>query len=341
MVIQALLTTVGLLMAPAPAAPTPQSATDSLRPRRQAYPLNCRGGEGLAYDTISPPSDTGKAAMLSLIFGGSVAAAGPEGRGLQPGSCAWVDRPLNLDEPRRIRVRIGLADSAVRDSGMHWSFLAYDSDSGYFTSVGYRYWHASWPPVASASQTQPTAPVPSRGRWLPFAPRYLPWLVLGWVVMSWAPFLMLVGAWSGWRRLARLYPANLSAPGRTVRCGTMIMGLTNYRGGTRLTADESYVHFSMWALARPGHPPFSVPWSDITLTPDGWPWFPMKGRPVIRLTLTRYRELRILVPVPAGEGLVAASAGRLRLSEPRIPPGRFTDQPEIGSRTRQQVPGDT
>jgi hypothetical protein len=138
------------------------------------------------------------------------------------------------------------------------------------------------------------------------------------MVIAWIPLLTILGMWSGWRRLAGLYPVGMVARGRTVRCGSMVMGLTKYRSGVRLTADDSHLHFSMWAPFRPGHPPFSVPWSDITATRDQWPWFPFKGDPVIRLTLARHRGLRILVPVKGGEGIVAASGGRLVLSEPRV-----------------------
>lgn len=104
--------------------------------------------------------------------------------------------------------------------------------------------------------------------------RYLRWIIPVWVVIAWAPFLMLCGRWSGWHR----------------------------------------VHFSVWGALRPCHPPFSVPWSDLTVSRDAWPWFPMAGKPVIRLTLSRLRHLRILVPLAAGERLVEASAGRLRLT---------------------------
>jgi hypothetical protein len=97
----------------------------------------------------------------------------------------------------------------------------------------------------------------------------------------------------------------------------MVIGMSNYRGGARLTADDSQLHFAMGPLLRPGHPPFSVPWSDITASRDGWPWFPFKGKPVIRLTLAKHRALRILLQVSDGERIVEASGGRLELSEPR------------------------
>ena len=329
-----LLVATGLAVIPGQVHALLQSA--GAPPVRQDYPLNCRGGAGLAFDTISPPSDGDKTVTFSVTFAASASAAGSEGQGLQPGTCAWVDRPVNGEEPRRVRVRIGIADSmprlTVRDSGMYWSFLAHNSDSGYFTGVGYRYWNASWSSLGQGTQAPAAAPPPTKGPRLPFNPRYLPWLVAGWVVISWAPILMLFGVWSGWRRLAGLYPDRNTGRGRSFRCSPVVMGLTIYRGDARLTADETHLHFSMSPLLRPGHPPFSVPWSDVTVSRDQWPWFPLKGKPVIRLTLARHSSRRILVPVSDGERIVAASAGRLQLSQPHLPSSRLARTVELDRR---------
>jgi hypothetical protein len=144
-------------------------------------------------------------------------------------------------------------------------------------------------------------------------------LVLAWMAIAWVPMLTLTAWWSGWRRLAALYPDRNSERRRSFGCGPMVMGMANYRGGARLTPDDLHLHFSVWALFRPGHPPFSVPWSDITATRDEWPWFPLRGDPIVRLTLGRYPTLRILVPRSDGERIVAASDGRLTLREPPAP----------------------
>jgi hypothetical protein len=318
-----LLVATGLLVKPGQVHALLQSA--GVPPIRRDYPMNCRGGGDLVFVPIGPPSGTERTVTFEVPFAAGASAAGQEGQGLRPGTCAWVDRPMNGEEPRRVRIRIGITDSMTRrtagDSGMYWSFLAHNSDSGYLTGVGYRYWNASWSAPARGSRAPTLAPASSSGRRLPFDLRYLPLLALACGALLWAPSVILCGMWSGWRRLAGLYPAKTAARGRRVRCGWMIMGLTNYRGGVRVTADDSCVHFSMGPLVRPGHPPFSVPWSDITVTRDGWPWFPMQGRPVIRFTLARHRALRILVPVSTGETLIEASAGRLQLSEPRVPAG--------------------
>lgn len=139
-------------------------------------------------------------------------------------------------------------------------------------------------------------------------------LIVGWALIVGIPALMLLGVWSGWRRLAARYPGRPVREGRRFRCGFLIMRITWYRSGTRLTAGDSHLHFSVAPLLRPGHLPFSVPWADVTVSPDGWPWFPFKGRPVMRLTLAGERGIRILVPVSVGNGIIAASRGRLKLS---------------------------
>ncbi len=294
------------------------AAAGELSGQARTYPLNCRGGAGLAFDTIIVVPDSDRV-RLWLTFAASPAAAGPEGQGLQPGTCAWVDRGLTDGEPRRIQLVIGTSDStparSVRDSSEYWGFLAYNSDSGYINAPGYRHWHASSPPIAPAAPA-PTA-MRARGFPLPFDIRYLPLLAVAWLLVAWAPMLIMTGRWSNWRRLADLYPDQNSGRGTSFRTGQMVMRLTVYRGGARLTTDGSHLHFAMSPFMRPGHQPFSVPWSDIHMSRDGWPWFPLKGRPVVRLSLAQHPDLRILVQVRDGERIVAGSAGQLALDDPR------------------------
>jgi hypothetical protein len=289
----ALLIATGLFAVPTPVPAGRQSATLPVLPREE-YPLNCRGGGQLVFDTLALPSGTGSALGLSLAFAANPIAAGPAGQGLQPSTCAWVDRPLNAEEPRHLRVTIGITDSAPR---------ATVRDSGYITAVGYRHWHASSSTRAS-SRTTPAPASPRKVAWLPFNPRHLPWFVLAWALIAWAPMLALAGRWSGWHRLATLYPYRSTGRGDSFRAGPLVMGMTNYRGGARVIADDMHLHFSMGAFFRPGHPPFSVPWSDVSASQDTWPWFPFKGDPVIRLTLAKHPGLRILLPVKDGERIL-------------------------------------
>ncbi len=227
------------------------------------------------FDTLDRAPDSGRV-RLSLTFSASPVASGPEGQGLAPGSCAWVDRPLGEREPRRIHVSIGASDTTPRlsllDGGVYWSFLAYTSDSGYLNGVGYRHWHASSPPLPHTPPAPAATAVPPatsrRSFPLPFDVRYLPLVALGMVVILGVPSTMLIGRWSGWWRLAERYPDRNAARGRSFRCGPLVMRTTVYRMGVRFTMDESHLHVAMSALARPGHPPFSVPWSDIEESRD-------------------------------------------------------------------------
>jgi hypothetical protein len=329
----ALLTAAGLLVTAAPLCAALQAPPDTARSRRREFPLNCRGGERLVFDTLAPVADTSTRVRLSLRFTASPRAAGWNGEGLEPSTCAWVDRPLNGAEPLRLHVTLGIGDSTprltLRDTSVYWSFLAYNTDSGHFHGAGYRYWKADDAVVAMPSQDsgvrmdyvhwKPTPAAQATPHGWTFDVRHLPLYLLGWVLIVGIPIgipmTTLLGVWSGWRRLAGLYPSRPVHGGRRFSCG-LTLRITHYRGGVRLTADDSHLHFSVWALFRPGHRPFSVPWTDVTVSRDEWPWLPFKGRPVMRLTLARDRGIRILVPVSVGEGLIGASRGRLRLSNP-------------------------
>ena len=57
---------------------------------------------------------------------------------------------------------------------------------------------------------------------------------------------------------------------------------------------------------------------DITASRDEWPWFPLKGHPMVRLTLAKAPNLRVLIPVRDGERILAGSEGRLSLDEPHV-----------------------
>ena len=320
--LRALLSATALLVLPARVHATLQP--NGARPvQHREYPLNCRGGRQLVFDTLSSSSDTATKLTLLLTFGANSTASGPEGQGLRPSTCAWVDRPVSAGEPRQLRVTLSTSDSApsatVRDTGMYWGFLAYNSDSGHISAVGYRHWQAFSPVHKPAPAASPSPTTTRRGAWLPFNPRHLHWYVLGWMLVVGVPMLFVTGRWSGWRRLARLYPHRNTGLGDSFRARPLVMGLTNYRGGARVSADAAHLHFSMGALLRPSHPPFSVPWSDVSASLDAWPWFPFKGDPVVRLTLARQSALRILLPVKDGERIVAASGGRLQLTGPTPP----------------------
>ena len=298
----------------------PVEAQTPVPPVRREYPLNCRGGAGLVFDTLLVEPDSNRVRLM-LTFAANTTPSGLEGQGLQPGSCAWVDRALSDAEPRRIQLTIGTSDSApqqtVRDSGMYWGFLAYNGDSGYLIGVGYRHWHAASPPEPQTSPVSVTAPAPAapsrRSFPLPFDVRYLPLFAIGMAVIIGVPATAMIGRWSGWRQLAERYPDRNTGRGSSFTSGPLVMHKSVYRMGARFTMDESHLHFRMSVLARPGHSPFSVPWSELEASRDEWPWFPLKGEPMIRLTIAAYPDLRILVPMRDGRRISEASGENLTI----------------------------
>jgi hypothetical protein len=151
----------------------------------------------------------------------------------------------------------------------------------------------------------------SRNVRLPFDPRYLLLFAFGIVVIASVPGVAFVGRRSGWRRLAERYPSRNTGRGPSFRSGPVVMTRSIYKAGVRFTTDELHLHFAMPAINRPGHPPFSVPWSDLEASPDEWPWFPFKGEPMIRLTLASEPDLRILVKQRDGMRIAQASGRRL------------------------------
>ena len=305
------------------------NAQSPLPPVRREFPLNCRGGAGLVFDTLLVIPDSGRVRLM-LTFAANAAASGLEGQGLEPGSCAWVDRPLTDAEPRRIQFTISMTDSApaqtVRDTGMYWGFLAYNSDSGYMSGVGYRHWGAETLAAAGAAGAAEAAEAAEGGATaserrrrfpLPFDVRYLPLFAVGMAVIIGVPATAMLARWSGWRQLAERYPDRNPGRGRSFKSGPLVMNRSVYKMGVRFTMDESHLHFRMSALARPGHGPFSVPWAEIQAAPDEWPWFPFKGEPMVRLTIAAYPELRILVKAHDGRRIAEASGGRMTIERMR------------------------
>jgi hypothetical protein len=99
-----------------PASAQPAGVWWEAPPRQEGvYALLCRGplafatrkrrGESIDFDDVWPwvspqrstsnPDDT----EVAIRFRKNPDAAGAQGAGLSPGSCAWVDRPLNEAEP--------------------------------------------------------------------------------------------------------------------------------------------------------------------------------------------------------------------------------------------------
>jgi hypothetical protein len=77
----------------------------------QAFELYCRGPLDLANRT--------PVGGWQASFEKNALAAGPRGRNLQPGSCAWVDRPVSAQEPAQLVVRDSPAALTVPPDDVH------------------------------------------------------------------------------------------------------------------------------------------------------------------------------------------------------------------------------
>jgi hypothetical protein len=148
-----------------------------------------------------------------------------------------------------------------------------------------------------------------------FAPYFVAGFVALWVVVS-----ILMSHLSGWRRLAQHYPAAATPEGRSLWVG-LVLRWVAYRGIVRLKTGHSHLHFSVALPWRIAHPPFSVPWGDISGVPDRY-W----GFPAVRFTIARAPDIDVRMSASDARRLAAASGGCLHLVDAGPAVERSPDQ---------------
>ncbi|MBV9773039.1 MAG: hypothetical protein JO040_03780 [Gemmatimonadetes bacterium] len=137
---------------------------------QQSYELRCRGNYGSDFN-FHPAGLTLTEEVVA--FRASPKAAGADGSGLAPGTCSWIDRPLNQAEPREIWFNapaVPFADSGdptraetapsksnialyLYDESRYWSFFVYNTNRGHFKATSYRAWHNPWSRVRRDATT--------------------------------------------------------------------------------------------------------------------------------------------------------------------------------------------
>jgi hypothetical protein len=280
------------------------------------YELRCRGGPWLVIDTLTAVRQEARALEISLTFPMARSAAGRDGSALEPSSCAWIDRPLHATEPPQVRFVDppgSSAGAALRDPDQYWMFMVHNTGRGHLEAA----WHgpAVAAGLAGAPPLEEAGSAPASVRWWlpsPLLPRHLLRAFGLYLLVAWVPLNWLLGVRSAWKVLSDRYPAVPLREGPRFWCGWLIVGRSRYRNLVRLTAGESHLHASVILPFRPGRPPLSVPWGDILVSRDVFP-FPRFA--VHRFTFARAPEVRFLVPTGVGEKVIAASRGRLRLPE--------------------------
>ena len=84
------------------------------------YPMWCHGAPGMAHAS---------GAKLVVVF---KRGTGPAGRALPAGTCSWLDRGVNPNEPNRIEsveysATNALVAARALNSGGSWSFWVYNN----------------------------------------------------------------------------------------------------------------------------------------------------------------------------------------------------------------------
>lgn len=123
-------------------------------PGQESFRIICKGGPSMKV-RISPGDVNNSYQKLGLFFTKSARAAGQKGATLANGTCAWVDRPLNNQEPDILAqdIRKGYQYHVDLDASKHvvrfrptnnwynwvnvlrvpgkiWTFYAYNTNQG-------------------------------------------------------------------------------------------------------------------------------------------------------------------------------------------------------------------
>lgn len=123
--------------------------------------------------------------------------------------------------------------------------------------------------------------------------------------LFWMAIVWLIAQLSGWSKLADVYPSRIPF---NESCWSLQSGRfrwsSNYSGILRVCADSQALHLSVFVLFRPGNPPLSIPWEDITAKPRTFG---------VELRFYRAEGVPLLISRQLAGRLEQASEGRFRL----------------------------
>lgn len=131
-------------------------------PQEALYELRCQGGsEAFTFQQLSQaPENT----LLAITFHKSTRAAGSTSIGLSPGTCAWIDRPVNAAEPATIHVEVKPSDvqmmeDDLRAAGKYWSYYVFNTNQGYLQARRYAVWQS--PDAVGSVAVKPLDAIPN------------------------------------------------------------------------------------------------------------------------------------------------------------------------------------
>jgi hypothetical protein len=126
----------------------------------------------------------------------------------------------------------------------------------------------------------------------------------------WCAVLFLLSVLGGWRALARAYASETRPAGRTFSFRSGSFGFVNYGGCLSFASGPAGLYVAVFPLFRPGHPPFLVPWHDISAkAKEGW------LLRFVDLRFARQPHIRLRVSRGLAEHLLGAAGGVVRLEE--------------------------
>ncbi|MCB9779602.1 MAG: hypothetical protein H6742_13645 [Alphaproteobacteria bacterium] len=86
----------------------------------------------------------------------------------------------------------------------------------------------------------------------------------------WSLVCVLLGAFSGWQRLAKRYGTDAEAPGNDEGWCSGRLGLVSYRNTLVPAATPAGLDLRTPLMFRPGHPPLCIPWDHIAEEGDAF-----------------------------------------------------------------------
>jgi hypothetical protein len=132
---------------------------------------------------------------------------------------------------------------------------------------------------------------------------------MAFVGSGWIMTLAVIGRVSGWQKLARRYPVRDLNRGTRIWIGNIWFRFGGYRNLVYVKADESHLHFRM--ILRLGHPPFSVPWSDVSAKRIlVWGWSKR-----VQFNFASEPDYPFKMLGVTADRIIDASRGRVRITE--------------------------
>jgi hypothetical protein len=121
----------------------------------------------------------------------------------------------------------------------------------------------------------------------------------------------LISRIGGWGSMAEAYTYHEPRAAQCFSMQSAVLRLaSNYNGVLKICADDEGLYFSVIFLFRPGHPPFFVPWGEISGTKKGYFFYQ-----VVDLRFQRTPDLPFRIYQRTADKLVEVANGRWTYEE--------------------------